>query len=327
MVFSVIGFGFKAAFILILSVIIIGFTYEHISRPIAESNFPPQGEFVEVDGHKLHYVKKGEAGPTVVFESGLDPGGHLPWFKVQNEISKYATTVSYDRAGILWSDRGNNPKTGKAIVKELHSLLNEGGFNKPYILVGHSLAGLTLRSFISEYPEDISGIVFVDAGHPDQINRMSAELRSINQPPPIWLIKLANSIGIMRVFGKYTYSNTGKSDFISIQSNKLAFKGYSAVLEEQNNVYSLFDEAGQITSFGDIPLLVITSSSPVQHNQLPNEELRKELFNILNDLQNDLLNLSSNSEQIFASKSGHYIQLDQPEIVVAAIKEMISKTE
>ncbi len=107
---------------LVILLLIIGFIFEQISRSNAE-NLIPHGEFADVGGHKLHYYKKGKDGPTVVFESAFDPVGHLQWFNLQQEISKFAITISYDRAGLLWSERGNNPKTGTAMAEELHALL------------------------------------------------------------------------------------------------------------------------------------------------------------------------------------------------------------
>jgi hypothetical protein len=76
--------------------------------------------------HQLHYLKKGFGGLTVVFESGLDPGGHLSWKYVQNEISKFTTTISYDRAGILMSEQGDNSKSLSSISSDLNNLLING---------------------------------------------------------------------------------------------------------------------------------------------------------------------------------------------------------
>ncbi len=164
--------------ILVVSLILIGLVYEQISRFISNNKYQPDGKFVELGDHKLHFTKKGNGAPTVIFESGLDPGGHLPWFKVQTEISKFTTTISYDRAGVLWSDRGNNPKTGKAMSKELLDVLKKNNCPKPYIVVGHSLAGLFLRNFIEENKSDISGVIFVDVSHPEQNIRRPKNLKA-----------------------------------------------------------------------------------------------------------------------------------------------------
>ena len=135
---------------LIVLAIVVGLIYEQTLRSNAEKKYKYTGEFVDVGGHKLHYLKKGTGGPTVVFESGLDMAGHLPWFKVQNSVAEFTSTISYDRAGILWSERGEKPKSIKAMGEDLKMLLEKSGAEKPYILVGHSLAGLTLKQFIKD---------------------------------------------------------------------------------------------------------------------------------------------------------------------------------
>src|SRR4030042_6527176 len=107
---------------LILALIITGFVYEQISRFQAKRKIPVRGELIDIGDHKLNINIKGEGGPLVVFEAGVDGGGSLVWLKVQNEVSKFHVTASYDRAGILFSERGKNPKTGEAIEVETHTL-------------------------------------------------------------------------------------------------------------------------------------------------------------------------------------------------------------
>jgi hypothetical protein len=89
----------KWLLILLIVPLLIGVIYEQYSRYSAKKNFIDKGTYVEVEGVKMHYVKKGEGSPTVVFESGLDFIGHLSWTKVQDEVSKFTTTISYDRGG------------------------------------------------------------------------------------------------------------------------------------------------------------------------------------------------------------------------------------
>jgi pimeloyl-ACP methyl ester carboxylesterase len=97
----------------------------------------------------------------------------------------------------------------------------------------------------------------------------------------------------------------------------------AAVQEELTNFEKLGDEAGNINSFGDIPLIVITGTGDQRMDEFTNKEIGAEFIKVWMELQKDLLSLSSNSEQMLAEKSGHYVQLDQPEIVVAAIRKLI----
>lgn len=139
---------------LVLVVLLTGFIYEQVSR-MKVRKYEVGETFADVDGLKLHYKAMGTGKPTVVFESG----SLLSWYKAQPEVAKFASTFSYDRAGILMSQRGNKPKTGDNMAADLYMLLKKMGHDGPYILVGHSMAGVILRSFVDKYANEVAGIV------------------------------------------------------------------------------------------------------------------------------------------------------------------------
>lgn len=314
--------------ILVILLSLIGSIFEQISRSNAEKIIP-HGEFANVGGHKLHYYKKGEDRPTVVFESAFDPSGHLQWYNLQQEISKFATTISYDRAGLLWSERGNNPKTGKMIAEELHALLENSGVSKPYILVGHSLGGILLRSFISKYPQDVAGVILVDSKCPNEEEYMSEELYAlVNQGLPSGFLKFANSVGLVRLMFKGTFPDKEEYNYLNTLMPTLLYKSAYGVLEEQDQMPLLYKEANKITSFGDIPLYVLNATDSDRFdNMITDEKIKNELIDALAKMQKDLLKLSTDSEQILVPNSSHYINEDQPKVIIEAIKSMIAKTK
>lgn len=306
--------------------VIVGIIYEQISRSISEDKFQPDGEFVNIGTHELHFLKKGNGGPTIIFESGLDPGGHLPWYKVQNECSEFATTISYDRAGVLWSERGENPKSCEAISDELKKLLIETNCPKPYIVVGHSLAGLFLRDFIAKNKNDINGVIFIDVSHPEQDERKSDELKALSKPISPWLIRFSNATGLLRLFYNQTYPNTNKNDTINQIVHNMFYKGASTFIEEQESLPLLLVESKKYNDFDSIPLKIVTGYSENRYSEIKDSDLRLTFFNYKMKLQKDLLNLSTNSEQILAKESGHYVQLEQPEIVISLIRDLVKKS-
>ena len=316
-------------FVLLAILLVLGIGYEQISRINAEKNLPPHGELVDVGGHKLHFYKQGTIGPTVVFESAFDPVGHLQWFNLQKHMSDFATTISYDRAGLLWSERGDNPKTGKNMAKELHTLLEKSKVPKPYILVGHSLGGLILRSFVADYPEDIAGVILVDSKHPTEQKFMSAELyRMTNAGLPGGFMKFANAVGLLRQMFKDTFPDTREYDYLNTLIPALLYKGADAILEEQEQMPQLYLEASKITSFGDIPLIVMSASDRDRYDHLfSDDNIKNEFIDAFAEMQADTLKLSTQSEQILVTNSGHYINEDQPEAIIEAVKKMISKTK
>ena len=116
---------------------------------------------VDVGGHRLRVLKTGNGHPTVVFESGS--GSPLEtWVRVQPEVGKFTSTVSYDRAGNGLSPKGPTPRDGRQIALELHTMLHNANVQPPYILVGHSLGGPYIRVFAGMYPQEVTGMVLVD---------------------------------------------------------------------------------------------------------------------------------------------------------------------
>lgn len=308
----------------LLFLLLSGITIEQILRTIARKNIKPDGEFISVGNHQLHYLKKGSGGPTVVFESGLDLGGHIPWMHIQEDISKYATTISYDRAGILWSNRGQNSKTVAAMSMELNELLKQIDCPKPYILVAHSMAGLTLRSFIQDNKADISGIVFIDVTHPNQRNAMEESLKEKVESPNSGIIKFLFLSGLYRLKNKTPYPDLSPADTINRLAGKIRFISVSASMEESDNIHLLQKEANTGKTFGDIPLVVISSDPKISSVRFPDPAMQDKYISLREELQKDLLKLSTQSNWCFAKKSGHYIHHCQPELIVKYILSLIN---
>lgn len=116
---------------------------------------------VAIDGRAMRLLVKGSGESTVVFENGLGPPLEM-WGKVQPQVSRFARTVTYDRAGVGLSDDGPLPRDGDQIASELRQVLRAAGLPPPYVLVGASFGGLYVRVFAGKYPDDVSGIVLVD---------------------------------------------------------------------------------------------------------------------------------------------------------------------
>ncbi|MGY1711284.1 alpha/beta hydrolase [Geodermatophilus sp. SYSU D00758] len=142
------------------------------------SEHPAPGQLVEVGGHRLHLHAEGPrgTGPTVVLEAGMGTPS-TSWAWVQDMVAEDARVVSYDRAGIGWSDDRDGPVDPAAEVRDLRAALDATGEQGPYVLVGHSLGGLFARTFAATYPQQTAGVVLVDPSHEDQYTDLPPELQ------------------------------------------------------------------------------------------------------------------------------------------------------
>lgn len=320
---KLIGLGLTALIVLLLTA---GFIFERISRNRAEK-MTPDGCFAQVGDHRLHYFKKGNQGPTVVFETAFDPAGHLQWYNIQQELPGDYTSFSYDRAGILWSDRGRSLKSGENIAGELHLLLQKAKVPKPYILVGHSFGGTLVRFFASRYPEDTAGVILVDSQCPNDRKYLSPELfEMVNQGLPKGFLKFANNFGLARLMFKNMFPKGKEYQHQNSIMPALLYKSADGVLEEQDQIQCIKKEASKINSFGDIPLYVLTAADENRYDSfIKDSKLKLEMKNSWTAMQRDLLLLSSNSRQILVPNSGHYINQEQPKVIENAINEMVKK--
>jgi pimeloyl-ACP methyl ester carboxylesterase len=312
---------------LLLLVLVLGLAYEQISRWQTHKRYDKGQTFADVGGYKLHYTSTGTNTPTVVFESGLDAGGALGWYKVQPQIAKFASTFTYDRAGELLSQRGDKPKTGYQMAIDLHTLLRRTGHSGPYILVGHSMAGIILRSFVQLYHNEVKGIVYVDCSHPLQQKRF-AKYPALNfTVPPMWQVKLLSDFGYTRLFYHEYYPSTNPSDPINVEANALMPEAIPAVVDEMAAFSPIADSAATMKNYGNIPLIVLTGASKKRETEFTDAKTGKEFMRIWFELQNDHLKLSTNSKHIMALKSGHYIQIDEPQLVIDAVHELVMLTD
>ena len=164
---------------------------------------------VAIEGRAMRMLVGGSGESTVVFENGLGPPLEM-WGKVQPYVSRFARTVTYDRAGVGLSENGPSPRDGRQITGELRYALRAAGLPPPYVLVGASLGGLYIRVFAGTYPEDVSGMVLVDPTHDAEgfarslhpelavVRETTEQARRSRIPPGVPLV-LIDAVGLREV--------------------------------------------------------------------------------------------------------------------------------
>ena len=125
---------------------------------------------IDIGGRRLRLVREGrEAAPTILLEAGAF-GFAADFGALQPRLAaKGLRVLAYDRAGLGLSDAGPKPRDGLAVVSDLEALLSTAGEDGPFVLVGHSMAGLYLRIFAGRNPQKVAGIVLLDAATPEGV--------------------------------------------------------------------------------------------------------------------------------------------------------------
>jgi pimeloyl-ACP methyl ester carboxylesterase len=120
------------------------------------------GKMIDVGGRRLFIACAGSGSPVVVLQSGLGESSSY-WALIAPSIASTTTVCTYDRAGHGRSDPVDGPQDGVALANDLHTLLERAGVPGPYVLVGHSSGGPYVRVFAARYPDQIAGMVLLDA--------------------------------------------------------------------------------------------------------------------------------------------------------------------
>lgn len=303
--------------------LIFGFAYETIASRTDWDRYPPPGELVDIGGFRLHLYCTGTRQPdkpTVVLEAG---GGNASpdWALVQPEIAGVIRVCSYDRAGRAWSDPGPTPRSSKVFATELHTLLETAGEQGPYIVVGHSFGGHTVRIFASEYPEEVVGIVLVDARAEELSDHPFFAAVRDTQQMNMWAT-LAR-FGFFRIIGRNMLPAPYREHLPDYPVAIMITPRYFEMDAIEDHVASE-NELRETDGFGDTPLIVIVHDTPdtVMYGSLGGEDL-EEAERMFQAAQQRLTELSSNNQFITAEGSGHLVIIERPDVVVEAILSLV----
>ncbi|MBP6869614.1 alpha/beta hydrolase [Candidatus Babeliales bacterium] len=314
-----------------------GATYQYVATKLDERDFPPIGRMVDIGGYKLHMIDRGisvEGQPTIVMDAGLG-GDSLDWSLVQPEIAKFARVITYDRAGYGWSDVSPLARTSENMVVELHTMLKNASVTGQYILVGHSFGGLNVRLFAQKYPDEVVGIVLVDASHEDIYEKMQLpDMKLLSQGAwYLWFLGIPRLLLYVMTFTSSLEHNPLEKFPFELQkrlmSQRLPTKFMAAFMHEaaefKQNCKIIQERAGLL---GNLPLAVITVGKPmtiVDHMGMTTQDEIDEINRVWPELQADLVTKSSRGKQMIAENSGHLVPYNQPEIIVEAVREMVEE--
>jgi pimeloyl-ACP methyl ester carboxylesterase len=314
------------AFLLLASLAAAGAAYQSLASASDRRRFPPPGELIDVGGHRLHICCAGEGSPTVVIE-GAGAGASTEWGEIQREVAKDTSVCVYDRGGYGWSDGGTKPRTSDRIVEELHTLLRREGATAPYVLVGHSLGGIHVRHYASRFPDQVAGLVLVDSSHEDQLARLPAEARTLEQQVRVLgVARILARFGVLRLAA---FLGLGRSipgyEELTAEGRAVALRSSVAdsLHSELGNVVTSLRQARALNRhLSNMPIAVLSRAVPIRY---PRGVSVEEAESVWRDLQVDLTALSTNSRHIIAEQSSHYIHMDQPDVVVDAIQWVVDE--
>jgi pimeloyl-ACP methyl ester carboxylesterase len=301
-----------------------GATYNALSLRHYRKLSGVPGKLYNVNGYAMQMYCTGQGSPTILLDSGLGDDFTI-WAKVQPELSSVTRVCSYDRAGFGWSQARSGVQDANAIAAELHQLVSVSGVQRPFLLMGHSIAGLYLRSYAAHYPNDLAGLVFVDGATPLQDDRVPRELVKIqeqqrNEMP--WQ-KLLMTLGWYRAKGICTTVPAGfESDSLWIKADSCVPSQMSAIEKELDAERASGEETVHAGPFGSLPILIFSRDPKVLPPNWP-AEVAKNNAVVWNQMQEEEKGLSGHSRRIIAKGSDHYVQIDRDDLVTKEVSAFV----
>lgn len=325
--------------ILLAGAIAVGTIYQAIASARDEKAYKPVDQMVDVNGIQMRLDCRGSGSPTVILEAGGQSPSFV-WVRIQDEVAKFTRVCSYDRAGYGWSESAHETLYPPQVATMLHGLLENAGETPPYLMVGHSFGGVYIRTFTAQYPDEVVGMVLVDSSHENQNQLMPSEL---TQSPEIArqkksgvitlrALQAAEPIGVLRAFKFMDAAIAGMSLPEADRESALAQMYQTGFMTAHVRETMMMSEySGQPANLGDMPLIVLSRKFDAQDmvEQIPSTlqsmELAQKMADIANGMFEEQAHLSTRGEWITVEDTGHFIQLDQPQVVIDAIREVFEQ--
>jgi pimeloyl-ACP methyl ester carboxylesterase len=313
--------------------LVVTILYQAIASWLEDRQLPP-GQLIDMGQYRLHLCVAGEASPTIVLDHSL--GGVEGYFLIE-ELSKLVRVCIYDRAGYGWSDHSPYARTSDQIAKELDSLLIRAGIEPPYILVGDSFGSYNVRLYAHLFPEKVVGIVLTDALHETGMLKMSFPLRALK----LFFVSgfvmsiLGSILGIIRLLstiGLFERLKPGLRHFPQDSRNwvKRSFcrpKHWITMSREMMNLDKSAHQVSIAKHLGAIPVVSIKASSFFKPSFWTLFIPLKGANQLREKMHAELSKLSTNFHQVEARESGHFVWVDQPDIIVDAVRTVLNKID
>jgi pimeloyl-ACP methyl ester carboxylesterase len=322
---------------------LLGTIYQTLGTRRDGKVYPPPGKMVDLRSHRLHLLELGRGSPTILLESGL-MSTVLSWHDLQRELARSYRVVSYDRAGLGWSDLGPMPRTADRIVDELHAMLEQAAIPPPYVLVGHSFGGLIMPLFAARFPEQIAGMVLVDpvapaewnppSEHDWKLTRVGAKVchraALLSRMGLIRFLALLLTTSakkpagyLVRLISRGTPADAGSVSspwFSALPANERAMaqvfwvqqKFALTIASQLENLPASAARISELDIFCDKTVVILSARTAPEHRRKGHAAMARRL---------------PLGEHVLAGRSNHWIMQQEPELVISAIEKVVRHSQ
>ena len=269
----------------ILALAAVGGGYETVREAVDANAYPMPGQLIDVGGHRLHLNCTGSGSPTVVLEPGAgEMSSNLGW--ITPAVARKTRVCAYDRAGRGWSEPADTPQDATQIATDLHTLLQRAHVPGPYVLAGHSFGGLYTLTFAARYPDEVAGMVLIDATAPASATKPRAASPGDAGSDDVMgrvsaLVSTSARFGLGRLYALLASGGLPPQSQDEVDASTATAGNLRSTIDEYVQANTSMAEAASLDDFADKPLAVLTAGSGSDPAHLAS--------------QNELATLSTNS--------------------------------
>jgi len=316
--------------------LVAGLVYQSMGSRRGARQHPPPGELIDADGQRLHVSCAGTGAPVVLFEAGI-AASSLSWTHVQPAVARFTRACAYDRAGLGWSDPATRPRSVERMIVELRAVAAHAAPAEPVVLVGHSFGSFLALVYAMKYPSDVSGLVLLDPPTEwqqltgararlvwggIQLSRVGECLARLGLVRGSLALLTGGAPGAARTFLRLFGPAAARTvEHLVGEVRKLppdvhpvvqtlwcepkCFRGMAQHLGALREAGAA---AAGVSSLPDFPLVVLSGRDQPAH---------------IVEAHQALARLSARGRHVIATGSGHWMHLDEPELVVESVREVV----
>lgn len=278
--------------IVFLGFLLVGFVYEPIAEQAYAKTHQAPGQLFQVGDHQMHIHCTGSGSPTVVLEAGLGETSYSMAGWIAPAVAQVTRVCVYDRAGYGWSEAASGPRDGIAVATDLHTLLAQAQEKGPYVVAGHSTGGAYVRVFAARYPEQVAGMVLLDAQPNDAFTRLPDYPAFYAVLSPVTkLLPYVAQVGITRLLAFSSQTGLPQAENEGESTAAATVHQYRAQRDEVAGIPAALTQAQSLQSLGNKPLIVVSAPMDAQTGWLA--------------LQAEMTNLSTNRVQRIIPNATH----------------------